>query len=58
MKGQVRVETQGGALEQELEGEPWRLLERLASLAAVVPKEATWEGTSQWVKKVAPDGQA
>lgn len=41
----VRVTVREGyALEQDFEGEMSRVLERMATLATVVPKEATWEG--------------
>jgi hypothetical protein len=43
----LRVKTPKGVLYQDFEGTLERVLERLADLATVVPKEATWEGT-EW----------
>lgn len=44
----MKVTTAGGVMKQEFEGTPERVLERVAVLASVVPKEATWEGTEHW----------
>jgi hypothetical protein len=50
MRFRLRVTTPGGVLEQEFDGVLERLLDRLVDLAAVVPKESTWEGT-KWEKR-------
>ncbi len=50
MNLRLRVTTPGGLLEQTYRGAPERVLEWLADLATVVPKESTWEGVEGWCK--------